>query len=230
MNTSSSKNQLTRFAPASLRELSTISLPLILSFLSVSLMIFSDRIILARYSTAAMNGMITAWMTGGLFWFSAMSVASISEVFVGQFNGRGEIEKTGSAAWQMVWFAALCTLLFWPLAFFATPLFVGHTQFAEHSTAYFKTTLLFGPLFPCYAALSGFFIGIGKTRIVLSNPCRFSDQRSARSRARLWYRRVDSFAWNPRGSVGDRNSSGCQLLPMLYLFPLPSPSEGVWNR
>jgi MATE family multidrug resistance protein len=71
---------LTRFPQGSFRELLSISLPLMLSSLSVMSMIFVDRLLLAHYSTEAMNAAVNATTFGWSLIGPWMVMASISEV------------------------------------------------------------------------------------------------------------------------------------------------------
>ncbi len=98
---------LTRHEPGSLRELWSISLPLMVSALSVMTMVFVDRLMVAHYSTVALNAVVNASTFGWAFVFAWMVLASISEVFVAQYNGAGAKEKIGESVWQMIWLSLL---------------------------------------------------------------------------------------------------------------------------
>src|SRR5690606_24666188 len=103
-NTLNEPQLLTKYPSGSLREQFAICLPLILSSLSSALMISADRVILAQFDHHAMNA---AAMTAVIFFtfaFGAISVAGISEVFVGQHNGAKRYQKIGEPVWQMIWF------------------------------------------------------------------------------------------------------------------------------
>eukprot|EP01037_Dinobryon_pediforme_P015386 gene15386-15527_t len=74
--------------------LDVISLPLMLTTLSANMMFLLDRLILVRYSIEAMNAVAVAAMSCAIFQFGGVAIASIAEVFVGQYNGAGQHEKT----------------------------------------------------------------------------------------------------------------------------------------
>lgn len=78
-----------------LKELWSISFPLVLSFMSVSLMLFLDRLFLAHYSLDAFNASVSASMLVQLLQFWCLSTVSIAEVFVGQYNGSGRKGQLG---------------------------------------------------------------------------------------------------------------------------------------
>ena len=88
-----STNAISKYPAGSFLEFIHISVPLILSFLSVSLMIFTDRFFLANYSIDAMNAVAAASTAGFILFTFTMNIASIAEVFVGKHNGAEEYEK-----------------------------------------------------------------------------------------------------------------------------------------
>jgi len=156
------RGKLTKHPMGSLREIWHVAAPLMLMTFSTYAMLFADRMILARYSVEAMNASAVASATYAIFMFSSFSLALIAEVFVGQYNGAGLFKKMGEPVWQMIWFALLSFLIFWPLAFF-----LGDILFTAPTTSlgipYFKWLMLFGPMVPMIGALEAFNIGRGKT-------------------------------------------------------------------
>ncbi len=156
---------LTKHPEGSIGELWAISYPLMLSALSGTIMLFIDRLVLARYATESMNAAAAASMFFFVVQFGTISVSAIAEVFVGQFNGAKQYLRVREPVWQMIWFSCMTALIFWPLAYFA-PHYVIPADYIEEGTGFLTLLLIFGPLFPLNAALSAFFIGQGKTRIV----------------------------------------------------------------
>lgn len=162
-----SRGQLTRYSEGSLKELWTISYPLILSILSVNIMIFVDRLILAKYDTKAMNAAVVAVLIFNVFQCGAVGIASISEVFVGQYNGAQKHKQIGEPVWQMIWFSLMTAFIFVPVGLLAGPFFISHADYAADGIPFFKVLMLFGPTFPLAAALSSFFIGRGSVKRVM---------------------------------------------------------------
>lgn len=156
---------LTNYPTGSIREILFISVPLILSAASGSLMFFVDRLILAQLSTDAMNAAASAGMFCYIFHYGAIGVAAIAEVFVGQFNGNNQTKKLGEPVWQMFWFCLVSFLVFWPLAVFGGKWFVPDSQQAL-GLGYYQWFMGFGPLFAMVVAISAFFIGQGKVKLV----------------------------------------------------------------
>ncbi len=161
------RGQLTRYSEGSVQELWAISYPLILSILSINVMVFFDRLILARYNTGAMNAAVLAWLIFSIFQLGAIGIASIAEVFVGQYNGAKKLNRMGEPVWQMIWFSLMTGFIFIPLGLFAGPLFISNPDYVVEGIPFFKVLMLFGPTFPITAALSSFFIGRGRVKLVM---------------------------------------------------------------
>jgi MATE family multidrug resistance protein len=157
---------LTHYPEGSLRELAKLSLPLMLSSLSVLFMIFVDRLFLANYSTQALNAVANAMTLGWAFVYSWMILTSIGEVFVAQYNGAGQKQNLGEPIWQMIWLSAFSLFFFVPIGIWGTSWIYGNSPDQEMEKEYFKWMIFFGPSFPLYGALCGFFIGQGKTTLV----------------------------------------------------------------
>jgi multidrug resistance protein, MATE family len=156
---------LTKFPEGSLRELWYVTFPLMLSFLSVALMSFTDRLFLARYSAEAFTAITDALTVGWTFVLGWIILANISEVFVAQHNGAKNYKKLGKSVWQTIWLSLSSIIFFFPLAFFSDQLFfTSPTQHLERD--YLRLIFYFGPVFPLYYALYSFFIGQGKTRLL----------------------------------------------------------------
>lgn len=156
---------MTTFLGPSLGRLWRIAFPLMLTALSANLMFLLDRLILVRYSTDAMNAAAVAGMCCSVFQFGGIAIASIAEVFVGQYNGAGQYEKTAQPVWQMIWFSLLSFAIFIPAAIWFGP-YVVPVDLQNQGLPYFKIIMWFGPLIAMICALSSFFIGRGFVRLV----------------------------------------------------------------
>lgn len=115
-------------------------------------MIFCDRLYLANYSADALNAAVSA----GTFWwattFAVVTLCSMAEVFVAQYNGAKRYQKLGEPVWLMIWLA-----LFSVVFFFLLGTVVNDSLF---KAGFFNANEV------AYAAISAFFIGQGKTRII----------------------------------------------------------------
>lgn len=161
------RGRLTRYSEGSMQELWAISFPMMLSLLSINLMTFADRLILSKYDTQAMNSAVIADLVFNMFQFGAMGIASISEVFVGQFNGARKYRRIGEIVWQMVWFSLGSVLFFVPMGLFAGPYLIPDADYISGGLSFFKWMMFFGPFFPLHAALASFLIGQGRVKLVM---------------------------------------------------------------
>ncbi|MFK7974340.1 MAG: MATE family efflux transporter [Rickettsiaceae bacterium] len=167
MNQTNISSTLSPYKKGSIRELYSIFYPMMLACFSGCLMLFSDRVLLANYSTQSMN---IATLAGNVFWvfsLGCISISSIAEIFVGRFSGNKEYQNIGIVTWQMLWFSMFSIIIFWPLSF-APHIFMPEHYLNEGGKEFFFYLMLSGPLFSATAALGGFFIGRGKAKIVAS--------------------------------------------------------------
>lgn len=154
---------LTKYEEGSMGELWTIALPLMISSFSVLAMLFVDRLMLANYSTAALNTVVPSATLGWAFMMGWMSLTGIAEVFVAQYNGAGEKRKLGEPVWQMFWLALGSVVCFLPLSIWGGGWFFPDKPLEQE---YFGWMMVFGPVYPVYGALCSFFIGQGKLKVI----------------------------------------------------------------
>lgn len=157
---------LTKYEEGSLKELLSISLPLMLSSFSVMLMLFVDRLLLAHYSNTALNAAVNASTLGWALLFGWVVLGNITEVFVAQYHGAKQYDRMGEPTWQMLWLALASSLFFFPMAINGGEWIYGNYPETEMERTYIRWMMLFGPTFVAYAALSGFFVGQGKTKLI----------------------------------------------------------------
>lgn len=143
-----------------------ISWPLMLGLLSVSFMMFADRLLLARLSLAALDASANAGMATYLIMILPLTIAGISEVLVGRYHGAGRFKSIGKPVWQMFWFSLMTTPFFWLAARYLSPLFFFNTGNEVLETEYFSWILYFAPFSCSSIALMGFFIGTGRVKVI----------------------------------------------------------------
>ena len=158
--------QLTSYPLGSKREFWTMSWPLMLAMISSSLMIFIDRLFLAKYHSIILNAAASGGIAYYIFLVLPMSIASISEVLTGRLHGEKRHKEIGSSVWQMVWFSIFLTPVFLLIIFTVPPILFKGTGIEMQETAYFKILMYFAPFQCITIALSGFFIGIGKVKVI----------------------------------------------------------------
>lgn len=209
--------QLSRFHIGSLREMWSVSFPLMLSFLGGSVMMLCDRLFLARYSLDALNACANAGIAAWIFLVVPIITASISEVFVGQFHGAEQHKRMGEPVWQMLWFALFLFPLFLLIASFAAPLIFMGTGNEVYEIQYFSNLLCFGSFFCTFPALSGFFIAKGSVRLVTY--CT-----ALNCIANVFLDALLIFGWGPipeLGITGAAIATGCSnMIGSIILFSL----------
>jgi len=156
--------------PAGGREVLIVALPLVVSSLSWTVMTFMDRMFLQQESGTAMAASFSA----ANLWFALLSlplgVCMYCATFVSQYFGNDQPSKIGPAVWQGVWAAAL----FSPLVLLAIPLAPSLFGLARHSPELHRMETLYFQILCCGApglliaqALSSFYAGQGRTRVMM---------------------------------------------------------------
>lgn len=154
--------------PGGYREMLTIAFPLILSMGSYTIMQFSDRVFLSRYSSVA----IQAALPGGILAHSLtcffQALAGYAGTFVAHYYGAKRHDQCVHSTIQGLWLA----LLSWPFILLLIPLGMAIMTWSGHSPtvlaaekSYFTILMMGGVFTPINAAIGGYFMGIGKTKI-----------------------------------------------------------------
>ncbi len=160
-------NALSKHPEGSLRQLWSISLPLMISTLASLFMIFTDRIFLAHYSFNAFNAATTSGTIAWAFMAGFSMITAMSEVFVAQYNGAKLFEKLGTPVWQMIWVSLFSFAFFIPMGLWGGSVIFSGDLYADLEISYFRWLMFFGPSVALMTAFSGFFIGRGKTSVLI---------------------------------------------------------------
>jgi MATE family multidrug resistance protein len=155
---------LTHYKSGSVREIFSLTWPLMISIMSGNIMFFTDRLILSWYSLEAMNAVVVVGSVVGIFQFAPLAITSISEVFVGQFNGAGRYKEIGKPVWQMLWLCGGLMALYIPISFLGVDYI--SPNYREEGGPYFQWMMGAAYLMPMIAALSGFYAGRGHVKIL----------------------------------------------------------------
>ena len=143
---------------------------MVISQASDTVMMFVDRLFLSRlgeaYLSAAMTGGLTQFMVTSFF----VGTVAYTNAVVAQLYGAGRQERCAPAAVQ----GMILALLSYPMILAAAPqaarLFIlaGQTPIQVALGTEYLRVLAFGAVFfVLRTALSGFFLGIGRTRVVM---------------------------------------------------------------
>jgi MATE family multidrug resistance protein len=156
--------------PGGYRQVLDISIPLVISMGSISLMLFTDRLFLSRYSMNAIAASMPAGTASFLFVSFFMGVVGYVNVFVAQYTGSGDRENVGASVWQGLYFTFVSSLILASLYFIAGPLFdwAGHSpEVRRLEVVYFRILIVGAGPFVLSPALGSFFTGRGLTRVVM---------------------------------------------------------------
>ena len=138
--------------------------PLALGMANNALMQFTDRVFLARESTASLEAVLPASILAILFISFFQSVVAYSGTFVAQYHGAGDPDgcaRSCRAGLLLSLIGGIILTLFIPLGW----LVCDWSVLAREKTYY--TIVMSGSFFICAAmAVQSFFTGIGRTRVV----------------------------------------------------------------
>jgi len=147
-----------------------IALPMVVSQASDTIMMFTDRLFLSRlgeaYLTAAMSGGLTAFMVSSFF----VGTVGYTNAVVAQLFGAGRRQDCAQATVQGLLLALICYPLILAVSPLARWLFIlaGQSPLQVSLGYEYFQYIIFGSLFLVLRyALSGFFLGIGRTRVVM---------------------------------------------------------------
>jgi len=156
--------------PGGFREMLTISTPMVVSHACETLLIFIDRLFLSRIGPEPMN----AAMAGGLSSFMLMTffvgLIGYTTALVAQYLGSGRKSQCSLVVAQAMLLVIPATLVVFacrPLVHLMFGLMDIPTAQREQQQLYFNILLYGVPLVLLRTSLSGFFSGIGRTRIVM---------------------------------------------------------------
>lgn len=148
------------------KDVLAISMPLVASMGSLTLMQFTDRMFLGKYSVEAISASVPA----GIASFTAISffmgVGSYTNAFVSQYTGAGEKHRVGASLWQGIYFSLISGVLLALLYFISDPLFdlIGHPESIKVlEKDYFKILILGSGLSVLSSTMATFYTGRGKT-------------------------------------------------------------------
>ena len=153
-----------------LRRLVAIALPMVVSQASETVMLFVDRLFLSRVSqlhlAAAMSGGLTSFAVASIF----IGTAAYVNAIVAQYYGAGQHRMCARATAQAVYFALAAAPVLAILSIFVPSFF----ELMRHDpgqvpleSIYARWLMAGGGLLLVRHALTGFFLGTGRTRVVM---------------------------------------------------------------
>jgi multidrug resistance protein, MATE family len=156
--------------PCGGREVLGLALPLIVSMSSWTIMNFIDRMFLLWYSEESMAAAMPAGMVHFALICFPWGMAAYVNTFVAQYHGAGHPKRIGPAVWQGARVGLFCIPFFLatiPLAPWVFRLAGHEPSLAHQETLYYQVCTFGAGADVIGAALSAFFTGLGKNRIVM---------------------------------------------------------------
>ena len=154
----------------SYKEITSVSLPLVLSMAATTVMEFTDRLFLANYSIDAIAAAVPSGIAAFLMLTFFSGVTTYINVFIAQYTGSGSLLRIGPCVWQGIYFSIIAAVILMGLSFLADPIFqlAGHPpEVQQLESIYFRILCLGGGINVLGTGLACFFTGRGKTRPVM---------------------------------------------------------------
>ena len=158
------------YAPNGYAEILRVGLPLVASMGSATVMQFTDRLFLSKYSVNAIAAALPAALASLTIMLTFLGLCSYSTVLIAQYVGAKAAHRVGIALWQGIWCAILCSILMGMTWWFAEPLFnfVGHApEIRELEVAYFQSLAIGAGFCLLGASVGAFYSGRGRNRLVM---------------------------------------------------------------
>lgn len=156
--------------PSGGAEVLALMLPLVISTSSWTVMQFTDRVFLVWHSEHALAAALPAGMLGFTLACFPLGLVSYVNTFVAQYHGAGRPRRIGLAIWQAVFLTLACSPLLLAPNWVARDIFAAFhhgPEILELEVVYFQAINFGSPAIILSAALSAFFTGRGKTRVVM---------------------------------------------------------------
>ncbi|MBR7156076.1 MAG: MATE family efflux transporter [Lentisphaeria bacterium] len=157
--------------PGSVRHVLSVALPLVLSSLGHALNLFTDRVMLTRFSESTMAAAFPAGLTAFAISCFFIGIVGYSGSFVAQYEGAKMYHRVGPTVWQGIFLALTGGVFMLLLAIFAAPALFRWFGHAEHlqvlEVKYFRVVGSFTVIPLLAAAFAAFWGGRAKTLMVM---------------------------------------------------------------
>ena len=154
-------------ASGDVKGLLSLFAPLFLIAFSNYLFLLIEKLLLVRLSVVAMEASVTTAYACYIFQGSLVALAMMAQVCVGRWYGEQKWELIGPGIWQFVWFSLLSMAFVLPAGFLYGNYYFQGTAIEEIAFPYYRLLLISNFLYPLSAVLSCFYLGQGKTKIVV---------------------------------------------------------------
>lgn len=151
-----------------LKEYFVLFLPIALMTFSTHLFPTVEKLLLATRSKEDMEASLSAFYAVQIFQVAAVSLAMMSQVFVGKWYGEKKWNLIGPGIWQFIWFSIFSLAVTLPFGYFYGKFYFRGTIIEDIVFPYYYSLLAMSFLFPLGGALTCFFLGQGKTFLVFA--------------------------------------------------------------
>lgn len=141
--------------------------PLLLVTFTNSIFLLVEKLFLAQISSQAMQAAVTAAYVSSISQVACVLLAMMAQVIVGTRYGERAYLEIGPSVWQYIWFSLFSSLVIIPVNFLIGDLYFQEGAIRHLALPYFHLTIGMIFLHPLGAALACFFLGQGKTRLLL---------------------------------------------------------------
>jgi Na+-driven multidrug efflux pump len=149
------------------KEFATLFFPVLGMAFSSCLFLLVEKILLARLSISEMEAAISVAYVCQIFQLTCVTLVMMAQVSVARWFGAKEWGEIGPGIWQFIWFSLLSTALTVPLGIAYGNYFFANTSIRELALPFFYLSMAISFLYPLGATLSCFYLGRGKTHLVL---------------------------------------------------------------
>lgn len=141
--------------------------PILLMTFSNCLFLIVEKVFLGRLAPEAMTAAVSAAYACQVTQLPTVALAMMAQVCVGRWHGAQEWTSIGPGIWQFVWFCLLSMFITVPIGLLYERYYFHGTSIEAIVLPYYRSLLAINFLFPLAATLSCFFLGQGKTRLIL---------------------------------------------------------------
>jgi MATE family multidrug resistance protein len=150
-----------------LKSLLSLFIPLSLVTFSNYLFLFVEKLLLARLSIQAMEAAISSAYASSIFQGSCVALAMMAQVYVGRWYGARDLKCIGPGLWQFIWFSLISMIITLPVGWVYGDFYFKGMAIQELAIPYYRFLMGMNFIYPLGAALSCFYLGQGKTRLIL---------------------------------------------------------------
>ena len=148
-------------------KLLVLFLPLVGVGFASYLFLLVEKVFLARLSMEAMEAAVNVAYVCHIFQGSTMALAMMAQVFVGRWVGSKEHQAIGPGVWQFIWFSFFSMIITVPGSLLYGKWYFQGTDIEKTALPYFYLHVWTGFLYPLGVVFTSFYLGQGKTRLVL---------------------------------------------------------------